>query len=220
MTKTLSSQKLLNWITGFDNLDDFELMRVTITADRENPNGKFPKERAALYSKASISRRNVLNRAAAGLVKQWADGRLGKKLSDIPQDQLPTLIFCDIDESQQVVQVVEWLETETWKFQENNYWVVGKWNESPTATKKFEWMAIIPRRGMSNSPAVRYLQPIKVKSSVEITEEQVDEAFGEFLTFMQDIESYLTNPESKLGSKTIYFMAKINLESVARISPL
>ena len=214
MTKTLSSQKLLNWITGFDNLDDFELMRVTITADRENPNGKFPKERAALYSKASISRRNVLNRAAAGLVKQWADGRLGKKLSDIPQDQLPTLIFCDIDESQQVVQVVEWLETETWKFQENNYWVVGKWNESPTATKKFEWMAIIPRRGMSNSPAVRYLQPLKTKSSVEITEEQVDEAFGELLTYLKDWEEYQQH------SDVIYFMAKINLESVARISPL
>ena len=123
---SVDAQKLLNWIDNSDNLNDFEAMHVTIMGG-ENPVAKFPQQQMAVFSKEK-SRRKVLSSAIGGLIKQI--GRF-EALEKPPVEELPHIVVAEIDDSQNVVNLAEWSDTEDWNFSSDNYWIVAKRLTSP-----------------------------------------------------------------------------------------
>ncbi len=204
---SVDAQKLLNWIDNSDNLNDFEAMHVTIMGG-ENPVAKFPQQQMAVFSKEK-SRRKVLSSAIGGLIKQI--GRF-EALEKPPVEELPHIVVAEIDDSQNVVNLAEWSDTEDWNFSSDNYWIVAKRLTSPLlgpSEKRFPWLALIPRNGTKNSPAVRFLQPVNLSwSKIGVQPKETVEAIEDMTAYLGGIE----DTESS-NSQTMY-VAKINFAPV------
>ncbi len=199
----VDAQKLLNWIVESDNLNDFEMMGMTIMGGRENPAGKFPQQQMAVYPK-DVSRRSILSKGISGLIKQIADGKLGVPI--LPE-RLPTLIVCKTDASQKIIEVAKWEDTEDWSFKIDNYWIVAEWDTSQEPENKFQWVVVLPRRGMKNANSVRYIQPV---SAGELSMDT------EIETALNGMMAYLNGGTSH-GSIT-YHLAKINFAALKTLS--
>lgn len=204
---SVDAQKLLNWIDNSDNLNDFEVMHVTIMGG-ENPVAKFPQQQMAVFSKEK-SRRKVLSSAISGLIKQIGRFEASEKP---PVEELPHIVVADIDGSQNVVNLAEWSDTEDWNFSSDNYWIVAKRLTSPllgTSEKRFPWLVLIPRNGTKNSPAVRFLQPVNVSwSKIGVQPKETVEAIEDMTAYLGGIEGLL-----ETGVKAVY-VAKINFGPV------
>lgn len=198
-------QKLLNWIDNSDNLNDFEAIQITIMDNSETPTAKFPQQQMAVFSKEE-SRRNVLSHALFGLIKQIGRFEASEKP---PVEELPRIIVADIDNINRIVDVAEWSDTEDWNFSSDNYWIVAKRLNTPPlgpSEKRFPWLALIPRNGTKNSPAVRFLQPVDFSKHESSTKQNVEA--------LKDLEAYLAgtgNPDlaRHRGLKHLYHVAKI-----------
>jgi len=182
-------------------------MHVTIMGG-ENPVAKFPQQQMAVFSKEK-SRRKVLSSAIGGLIKQI--GRF-EALEKPPVEELPHIVVAEIDDSQNVVKLAEWSDTEDWNFSSDNYWIVAKRLTSPLlgpSEKRFPWLALIPRNGTKNSPAVRFLQPVNLSwSKIGVQPKETVEAIEDMTAYLGGIE----DTESS-NSQTMY-VAKINFAPV------
>ena len=192
-------QKLLNWIDNSDNLNDFEAIQITIMDGGENPAAKFPQQQMAVFSKEE-SRRNVLSSAMSGLIKQIGRFEASEKP---PVEELPRIIVADIDNINRIVDVAEWSDTEDWNFSRANYWIVAKRLTSPLlgpSEKRFPWLALIPRNGTKNSPAVRFLQP------VDLSAIDMNKLSKQNVEVLEGLEAYL----AEIGNTdSVYHVAKI-----------
>ena len=192
-------QKLLNWIDNSDNLNDFEAIQITIMDNQRDPHSTdFPQQQMAVFSKEE-SRRNVLSHALFGLIKQIGRFEDSEKP---PVEELPRIIVADIDNINRIVDVAEWSDTEDWNFSSDNYWIVAKRLNTPPlgpSEKRFPWLALIPRNGTKNSPAVRFLQPVDLLRPI-FTDKNVEA--------LKDLEAYLAgtgNPDLVYHVAKIYF---------------
>ncbi len=197
-------QKLLNWIDNSDNLNDFEAIQITIMGG-EHPVAKFPQQQMAVFSKEE-SRRKVLSSAMSGLIKQIGRFETTYGESKPPVEELPRIIVADIDNINRIVDVAEWSDTEDWNFKHRNYWIVAKRLASPLlgpSEKRFPWLALIPRNGTKNSPAVRFLQP------VDLSAMDMKYAKGRWskqdVEVLEGLEAYL----AEIGNTDVYHVAKI-----------
>ncbi|MDA8718702.1 hypothetical protein N9M03_00720 [bacterium] len=192
-------QKLLNWIDNSHNLNDFEAIQITIMDGGENPAAKFPQQQMAVFSKEE-SRRNVLSSAMSGLIKQIGRFEASEKP---PVEELPRIIVADIDNINRIVDVAEWSDTEDWNFSSDNYWIVAKRLTSPLlgpSEKRFPWLALIPRNGTKNSPAVRFLQP------VDLSAMDMNKLSKQNVEVLEGLEAYL----AEIGNTDVaYHVAKI-----------
>jgi len=148
------TQKVLNWIGNSTDLSDYTLMTVTILDDNVSERTfRLPELRqVAFNTDIDGDHRTMLGKGVGGLVNQWSkDSAIVKPLP------FTIMVFRTTGIDNRIYEIAEWDESMDWDWKARAYWIVGV----ATRSGKLKYVAIIPRHGKFNSPAVRWFQPLE-----------------------------------------------------------
>jgi len=161
------TQKVLNWIGNSTDLSDYTLMTVTILDDNVSERTfRLPELRqVAFNTDIDGDHRTMLGKGVGGLVKQWnKDSAIVKPLP------FSIMVFRTLTKlDNRIHEIAEWDESMDWDWKARAYWIVGV----ATRSGKLKYVAVIPRHGQFNSPAVRWFQPLEYSSELLIDESLV-----------------------------------------------
>lgn len=197
------TQKVLNWIGNSTDLSDYTLMTVTILDDNVSERTfRLPELRqVAFNTEIDGDRRKMLGKGVGGLIKQWS-----KDSALVPGGHPPfsVMAFRTAGIDNRIYEIAEWNESMGWgSWKARAYWIVGV----ATRSDKLKYVAIIPRHGQFNSPAVRWFQKLEYSPDlvVDVDDENTDEYLDELNMFLELRRTKIPTPDLKFHLARIDF---------------
>ena len=174
------TQKVLNWINNSTDLSDYTSMSVTIMDDNvPERTFRLPESRQITFNtEIDGDRRTLLGKGVGGLVKQWnKDSAIVKPLP------FSIMAFRTAGINNRIYEIAEWNESMDWDWKAKSYWIVGV----ATRLGKLKYVAVIPRHGKFNSPAVRWFQRLEYSPELLVDESITGNDVNSLNAFLEDL---------------------------------
>ncbi len=201
------TQKVLNWINNSTDLSDYTLMTVTILDENvQERRFRLPELRQIAFNPdIDGDRRTMLGKGVGGLIKQWSkDSAIVKPL---PFSIMAFRTHEEIPHNM-IFEIAEWDKSTDWNWLAKSYWVIGatdRWDDN------LQFVAVIPRHKVFNSPAVSWFQKLEYSPDLIIDKSLAPSKVLHLELLNQFLEEIVASP---VGDTTFH-LARIDFRPLS-----